>query len=192
MELNRALQIGWYSLRVQNPFGTNYTGLTAIKSYNQASREFVFLNQKGEDVVIKEEDISFIYFRQLPERSDINVKAGPIRNLQITPYREFLYDIRPGRLAIQDGVLLINTRWRIAEQKPFGVDLRSVDVDHESGEQLEIPRRIQLNYLGNHYLVETELVTIVSHDTPQSGGAAVPRPQPTLFKVPAPSPTRSP
>lgn len=187
LDLNRALQIGWYSLRVQNPFGTNYTGLTKIKSYNPTTREFVFLNQKEEEVVIKEEDISFIYFRQLPERSDVNVKDGPIRNLQITPYREFLYDVRPGRLSIQDGILNLNSRWRIAEQKPFDVNLTPPDGDEDSGEQIEIPRRIQLNYLGNHYLVETELVTIVVHDTPQPGARSVPRPNPSPFKVPAPA-----
>lgn len=189
MDLNRPLQIGWYSLRVQNPFGTNYTGLTAIKSYNSARKEFIFLNQKGEDVVIGESDISFIYFRQLPDRADVNVKDGPIRNLQITPYREFLYEIRPGRLAINDGILKLNTRWRIAQQKPFGVDLTPGQADGGSVEQIEIPRRIQLNYLGNHYLVETELVNLVIHDTPQPGAGLVPRPIPSPFKVPAPEVT---
>jgi hypothetical protein len=186
LPLNRALQIGWYSLRVQNPFGTNYTGLTAIKAYNRASREFVFLNHKGEDVVIKEDDISFIYFRQLPDRADVNVKDGPIRNVQITPYREFLYNINPGRLAIQNGILSLNTRWRIGEQKPFGVNTE-VPNDRGSGERIEIPRRIQLNYLGNHYLVETELVHMAVSDLPQPGGGSVPRPTPSPFKVPAPS-----
>jgi len=192
LDLNRALQIGWYSLRVQNPFGTNYTGLTAIKSYNKASKEFIFLNNKGEDVIVKEDDISFIYFRQLPDRSDVNVKDGPVRNLQITPYREFLYDIRPGRLVIQDGILMINRRWRIAEQKPFDVDLTPAETEHDSSEQLEIPRRIQLNYLGNHYLVETELVNVVSHDKPQPGAGSVPRPLPSLFKIPPPARTPGP
>lgn len=192
MDLNRALQIGWYSLRVQNPFGTNYTGLTAIKSYNPAAKEFVFLNQKGEEVVISEADISFIYFRQLPDRADVNIKAGSIRNLQITPYREFLYEIRPGRLAINDGILKLNTRWRIAAQKPFGVDLTPIQADGGTGEQIELPRRIQLNYLGNHYLVETELVNLVTSDTPQPGAGRVPRPIPSPFKVPAPELTPAP
>jgi len=184
LDLNRALQIGWYSLRVQNPFGTNYTGLTSIKSYDPVAKQFVFLNQKGEDVVIKEEDVSFIYFRQLPDRSDVNVKDGSIRNIQITPYREFLYNINPGRLVIQDGILQMNSRWRIAEQKPFDVDTKqSADQD---GERVEITRRIQLNYLGNHYLVETELVNMVVHDQPQSGAGTVPKPIPSPFKVPAP------
>jgi hypothetical protein len=185
LDLNRALQIGWYSLRVQNLFGTNYTGLTTIKSYNPAAKEFVFLNQKGEDVVIKESDISFIYFRQLPDRSDVNVKDGPIRNIQITPYREFLYNIKPGRLEIQDGILRLSTRWRIAEQKPFAVDT-TVPADQGTAEKVEIPRRIQLNYLGNHYLVETELVTLVVNDQPQPGAGSVPRRAVTPFKVPAP------
>ena len=185
LDLNRALQIGWYSLRVQNPFGTNYTGLTAIKSYNSAAKEFVFLNQKGEDVVIKESDISFIYFRQLPDRSDVNVKDGPIRNIQITPYREFLYNINPGRLEIQDGILKLSSRWRIAEQKPFAVDT-TLPAEQGTGEKVEIPRRIQLNYLGNHYLVETELVTMVVNDQPHPGAGSVPRPTPSPFKVPSP------
>ena len=185
LDLNRALQIGWYSLRVQNPFGTNYTGLTAIKSYNSVAKEFVFLNQKGEDVVIKESDISFIYFRQLPDRSDVNVKDGPIRNIQITPYREFLYNINPGRLEIQDGILKLSSRWRIAEQKPFAVDT-TLPAEQGAGEKVEITRRIQLNYLGNHYLVETELVTMVVNDQPQPGAGSVPRPTPSPFKVPAP------
>ncbi len=187
LELNRPLQFGWYALRVQNPFGTNYTGITAIKSYNPASKEFVFLNAKGGEVVVKEEDISFIYFRQLPERSDVNVRDGNIRNLQITPYREFLYNINPGRLAIQDGVLFLNTRWRIAEQKPFGVNTNSPAALEGLGEQIEIPRRIQLNYLGNHYLVETELVNVVVGDRPLPGASTVPRPVPSPFRVPTPS-----
>ncbi|MEB3316602.1 MAG: hypothetical protein VKO39_00450 [Cyanobacteriota bacterium] len=186
LDLNRALQIGWYSLRVQNPFGTNYTGLTAIKSYDPAAKQFVFLNQKGEDVVIKEEDVSFIYFRQLPDRADVNVKDGLIRNIQITPYREFLYNINPGRLVIQDGILKINSRWRIAEQKPFGVDTTQ-PAEQDPGEKVEITRRIQLNYLGNHYLVETELVNMVVHDRPLPGAGTVPRPTPSPFKVPAPT-----
>ncbi len=185
LDLNRALQIGWHSLRVQNPFGTNYTGLKAIKSYNRAAKEFVFLNNKDEDVVIKEVDISFIYFRQLPDRSDVNVKAGPIRNIQITPYREFLYNINPGRLVIQEGILSLSTRWRIGEQKPFGVNTAG-PADPSSAERVEIPRRIQLNYLGNHYLVETELVTMVVGDQPQPGAGSVPGPTASPFKVPAP------
>ncbi|MFN9645126.1 MAG: hypothetical protein ACK6BG_08425 [Cyanobacteriota bacterium] len=185
IDLNRALQIGWYSLRVQNPFGTNYTGLISIKSYNRATKEFTFLNNKGDDVVIKEADISFIYFRQLPDRADVNVKDGPIRNIQITPYREFLYNINPGRLQIQDGVLSLNTRWRIGEQKPFGVKT-TAQADPSAAERVELPRRIQLNYLGNHYLVETELVNLVTADQPQSGAGSVPRPLPSPFKVPAP------
>jgi hypothetical protein len=185
LDLNRALQIGWHSLRVQNPFGTNYTGLTAIKSYNGPAREFVFLDHKGAEVVIKERDISFIYFRQLPDRADVNVKDGPIRNIQITPYRELLYNINPGRLVIQDGILSLNTRWRIAEQKPFAVDTQAPQ-DSASAERMELPRRIQLNYLGNHYLVETELVNAVMQDQPQPGAGSVPRPIPNPFKVPAP------
>jgi hypothetical protein len=194
MDLNRALQIGWYSLRVQNPFGTNYTGLTAIKSYDQAKKEFVFLSQKGEDVVIKEEDISFIYFRQLPDRADVNVQTrGPIRNLQITPYKEFLYDIKPGRLVIRDGVLMIDSRWRIGEQTPFDVNLTPpAEQQGQGSERLEIPRRIQLNYLGNHYLVETELVNIVTHDAPLPGAGTVPRPIPNPFKNSPPSPAPAP
>gem|GEM_PF-2670291 len=187
LELNRPLQIGWYSLRVQNPFGTNYTGLAAIKSYNPATKEFVFLNTSGKEVVVKADDISFIYFRQLPERSDVNVKDGSIRNLQITPYREFLYNINPGRLAIQDGILFLNTRWRIGEQKPFGVNTNSPAVQQGVTEQIEIPRRIQLNYLGNHYLVETELVNVVVGDRPLPGASTVPRPVPSTFRVPTPS-----
>ncbi|MEB3334757.1 MAG: hypothetical protein VKP70_07205 [Cyanobacteriota bacterium] len=188
MDLNRPLQIGWYSLRVQNPFGTNYTGLIAIKSYDQAKKEFVFLNQKGEEIMIKEEDISFIYFRQLPDRSDVNVQtAGPIRNLRITPYKEYLYDIKPGRLVIRDGVLLINSRWRIAEQTPFDINVAQPSDEQRKGEeQLEIPRRIQLNYLGNHYLVETELVNILLHDAPIPGAGSVPSPIQSPFKNPPP------
>ncbi|MFN9546415.1 MAG: hypothetical protein ACK6AD_05005 [Cyanobacteriota bacterium] len=192
LDLNRALQIGWHSLRVQNPFGTNYTGLTAIKSYNPATKEFVFLNSKGEDVIIAEADISFIYFRQLPDRSDVNVKDGVIGNLQITPHREFLYDVRPGRLLIQEGILKLNSRWRIAEQTPFGVDLRPAVEGQDLGEKIEIPRRIQLNYLGNHYLVETESVNVIVNDRPQPGAGSVPRPVPSPFKVPAPSLTPTP
>jgi hypothetical protein len=186
LNLNRALQIGWYSLRVQNPFGTNFNGLTAIKSYNPSAKQFVFLDSKGQDVVIKEEDISFIYFRQLPERSDVNVRDGAIRNIQITPYREFLYNINPGRLAIQDGNLLLDTRWRIAEQKPFDVNTTPPAVQEGSRlEQIEIPRRIQLNYLGNHYLVETEFVNVVIGDRPLPGAGTVPQPiQSTIKQVP--------
>ncbi len=188
LELNRPLQIGWYSLRVQNPFGTNYTGLTAIKSYNPAARQFVFLDAKGNDVVVKEEDISFIYFRQLPDRADVNVKDdGAVRNVQITPYREFLYNVNPGRLAIQDGVLRLNTRWRIGAQKPFDVNTTPSANPQGTSEQIEIPRRIQLNYLGNHYLVETELVNLVLSDRAVPGAGTVPRPVPAPFKVPAPS-----
>lgn len=185
IDLNRALQIGWYSLRVQNPFGTNYTGLRSIKSYNRSTQTFVFLNNKGDEVVIKQEDISFIYFRQLPDRTDVNVKDGPIRNIQITPYREFLYNINPGRLVIQDGVLSLNTRWRIGEQKPFGVQTAAAAAP-STAERVELPRRIQLNYLGNHYLVETELVNLVVADQPQPGAGSVPGPRPSPFKVPAP------
>jgi hypothetical protein len=187
LELNRPLQIGWYSLRVQNPFGTNYTGLTAIKSYNPVSKEFVFLDTKQMEVVVKEEDISFIYFRQLPDRSDVNVSSGDIRNIQITPYREFLYNINPGRLVIKDGVLMLNTRWRIAEQKPFDVETALPAGQQGLGEQIEIPRRIQLNYLGNHYLVETELVNMVIGDRPLPGAGTVPRPVRSPFRVPTPA-----
>ncbi|MFN5465108.1 MAG: hypothetical protein ACK40D_09285 [Cyanobacteriota bacterium] len=186
MDLNRALQIGWYSLRVQNPFGTNYTGLTTIKSYNPANKEFVFANQQGQDVIIKSDDISFIYFRQLPDRSDVNVNAGDIRNIQITPYREFLYDVPPGQLNIQSGTLLLNTRWRMAEQKPFGVSTAISPSEGGTVEQIEIPRRIQLNYLGNHFLVETELVNMVTRRMPEAGGGTIPRPLPTNFPIPAP------
>jgi hypothetical protein len=186
MDLNRALQIGWYSLRVQNPFGTNYTGLTTIKSYNPASKEFVFGNQQGQDVIIKSDDISFIYFRQLPDRSDVNVNAGDIRNIQITPYREFLYDVPPGQLNIQAGTLLLNTRWRMAEQKPFGVSTAISPSEGGTVEQIEIPRRIQLNYLGNHFLVESELVNMVTRRVPDAGGGTIPRPLPTNFPIPTP------
>jgi hypothetical protein len=187
LDLNRPLRIGWYSLRVQNPFGTNYTGLMAIKSYNPASKEFVFLDAKGAEVVVKEEDISFIYFRQLPDRADVNVKEGDIRNIQITPYREFLYNVNPGRLSIQEGILMMKTRWRIAEQKPFGVQTALPSNVQGVSEQIEIPRRIQLNYLGNHYLVETELVNLVVGDRPLPGAGTVPRPVSPPFKVPAPA-----
>ena len=56
LDLNRPLQIGWYSIRVQNPFGTNYTGIVAIKSYNNSTKDFVFLDKHGKDVVINESD----------------------------------------------------------------------------------------------------------------------------------------
>lgn len=187
VDLNRALQIGWYSLRVQNPFGTNYTGLVSIKSFNQQTQEFIFLNQQGQDVPIKAADISFIYFRQLPDRSDVNVKVGNVRNIQITPYREFLYDVPPGRLAIQDGSLQLDSRWRIAEQKPFDVNLAIPSDDRASVEQIEIPRRIQLNYLGNHYLIETELVHITLRSMPEPSGGSVPKRLPTIFPNPAPT-----
>jgi hypothetical protein len=190
LDLNRALQIGWYSLRVQNPFGTNYTGLVAIKSYNPQTKEFLFTNRQGQDVLIKAADISFIYFTQLPERADINVKVGDVRNIQITPYREFLYDIPPRRLSIQDGVLSLSRRWRIAEQRPFDVLTGLPQADQTSGqatvEDVEITRRIQLNYLGNHYLVETELVRMVTHSTPDPRGRNVPRPRPINFPIPTP------
>lgn len=186
INLNRGLEIGWYSLRVQNPFGTNYTGLVSIKSYNPSTQEFVFINGKNQDVPINASDISFVYFRQLPDRADVNVKVGDIRNIQITPYREFLYDIPPGRLDIQDGQLLLNPRWRIAEQKPFGVDVSAPSTTGDTAEQLEIVRRIQLNYLGNRYLVETELVNLVTRSTPDPSGGVVPKRLPTIFPIPAP------
>lgn len=186
MDLNRSLSIGWYSLRVQNPFGTNYTGLTAIKSFNPTTKEFTFINQTGQDVVINADDISFIYFRQLPDRSDVNVKLGDIRNIQITPYREFLYDIPPGRLNIQEGSLLLDSRWRVAEQKPFNVSTVPPEADGGTMEQIEIPRRIQLNYLGNRFLVETELVNMVTRQQPDAGAGTVPRPLPIIFPNPSP------
>lgn len=187
IDLNRALQIGWYSLRVQNPFGTNYTGLIAIKSFNPETREFTFVNRQGQNVPIKAEDISFIYFRQLPDRSDVNVKAGDVRNIQITPYREFLYDIPPGRLTIQDGSLLLNSRWRIGEQKPFNISTTPPSAEDGIVEQIEIPRRIQLNYLGNHYLVESELVNMITRSTKLPGAGRVPKPLPIIFPIPTPA-----
>lgn len=187
IDLNRGLQIGWHALRVQNPFGTNYTGLMAIKSYNPATKEFIFLNQQGQDVPINASDISFIYFRQLPDRSDVNVKAENIRNIQITPYREFLYDIPPGRLNINAGSLQLDSRWRIAEQKPFDVSTTPPPTDGGTTEQIEIPRRIQLNYLGNRFLVESELVNLLTQTTPLPGAGRVPRPLPTNFPNPAPA-----
>jgi hypothetical protein len=187
LDLNRPLQIGWYSLRVQNPFGTNYTGITAIKSFNPATKDFVFLDKDGKEVVINESDISFIYFRQLPDRSDINVKDGPIRNIQITPYKEFLYEIGPGRLSIQDGTLSMNSRWRIATQTPFGVQTTAPPPEGGTAEQTEIPRRIQIGYLGNRYLVETEFVNLLIHAAPQPGAGTVPVPLSSPFKNPPPS-----
>lgn len=191
LDLNRALQIGWYSLRVQNPFGTNYTGLVAIKSYNPQTKEFLFTNRQGQDVSIKAVDISFIYFTQLPQRADVNVDVGDVRNIQITPYREFLYDIPPGKLKIQDGVLGLSRRWRIAEQKPFDVSTGLPQADRASDqatvENVEITRRIQLNYLGNHYLVETELVRMVTQSNPDPRGRDVPRPRPINFPIPTPA-----
>jgi hypothetical protein len=187
LNLNRALQIGWYSLRVQNPFGTNYTGLVSIKTYDPRTQVFTFVNQQGQNVPIKASDISFIYFRQLPERADVNVQTGEIRNIQITPYREFLYDVPPGRLAIQDGNLTINTRWRIAEQKPFGVSTAAPAAGQGTIEFTEIPRRIQLNYLGNRYLLETELVRMVTNSSPNPRGQTVPKALPTIFPIPTPT-----
>lgn len=188
LNLNRPLQFGWYSLRVQNPFGTIYTGIIAIKSYNPATKEFLFLDKDGKDVIIKESDISFIYFRQLPDRNDVNVKTGDVRNIQITPFKEFLYEIGPGRMAIQDGVLLMNRRWRIATQTPF--DTQTTPPSTEGGgriEQIEIPRRIQIGYFGDRYLVETELVNVLLNDTPQPDAGTVPRAIPNPFKNPPPT-----
>ncbi|MFM9047057.1 MAG: hypothetical protein ACKOOH_05290 [Cyanobium sp.] len=192
IDLNRALQIGWYSMRVQNPFGTNYTGLISIKSYNPQTKEFVFVNKEGQEVRIGASDISFVYFRQLPDRSDVNVNTANIRNIQITPFKENLYDVPPGRLAIQDGTLLLDTRWRIAQKAPFDVNTNAPAVGNNSMEQMEIPRRIQLGYLGNHYLVETELVNIVTQSAPAPSGGTVPRRLPTLFPIPAPAPSPTP
>jgi hypothetical protein len=189
LDLNRALEIGWYSLRVQNPFGTNYTGLVSVKSYDPQTQEFVFIKKDGQEVRISAADISFIYFRQLPDRGDVNVRVQDIRNIKITPFKEFLYDIPPGRLAIENGSLLLDTRWRIAQQTPFDVNTNTPAVGDGSLEQMEIPRRIQLNYLGNHYLVETELVNIVTRTTADPSGGTVPRRLPTMFPIPAPSPT---
>jgi hypothetical protein len=192
LDLNRPLQIGWYAIRVQNPFGTNYTGIIAIKSYNPATKDFVFLDKEGKDVVVNESDISFIYFRQLPDRSDVNVKEGAIRNIQITPYKEFLYSIPPGRLTIQDGILSINRRWRIASQTPFDVQTTPPSSEEGEVEHTEIPRSIQIGYLGNHYLVETEFVHILTSDQPQPGAGTVPRPIPNPFKNSPPSQLPSP
>jgi hypothetical protein len=189
IDLNRALQIGWYSLRVQNPYGTNYTGLVSIKSYNPQTKEFLFINKDGQEVRIGASDISFIYFRQLPDRADVNVKVQDVRNIQITPFKEFLYDIPPGRLAIDNGSLLLDTRWRIAQQTPFDVNTNTPATVNGNLEQMEIPRRIQLNYLGNHYLVETELVNMVTRTAPDPSGGTVPRRLPTLFPIPSPAPT---
>ncbi|MEB3305323.1 MAG: hypothetical protein VKL58_03810 [Cyanobacteriota bacterium] len=192
IDLNRALQIGWYSMRVQNPFGTNYTGLVSIKSYNRQTKDFIFVNKDGQEVVINESDISFIYFRQLPDRGDVNVKVQDVRNIQITPFREFLYDVPPGRLAIDNGSLLLDTRWRIAQQTPFDVNTNAPVAGGGNLEQMEIPRRIQLNYLGNHYLVESELVNIVTRTAPDPSGGTVPRRLPTLFPIPSPAASPSP
>ena len=192
IDLNRALQIGWYSLRVQNPYGTNYTGLVSIKSYNPQTKEFLFINKDGQEVRIGASDISFIYFRQLPDRADVNVKVQDVRNIQITPYRELLYDVPPGRLAIDNGSLLLDTRWRIAQQTPFDVNTNTPATGNGNLEQMEIPRRIQLNYLGNHYLVETELVNMVTRTAPDPSGGTVPRRLPTLFPIPSPAPTPAP
>jgi hypothetical protein len=190
IDLNRALQIGWYSLRVQNPYGTNYTGLVSIKSYNPQTKEFLFINKDGQEVRIGASDISFIYFRQLPDRADVNVKVQDVRNIQITPFKEFLYDIPPGRLAIDNGSLLLDTRWRIAQQTPFDVNTNTPATGNGNLEQMEIPRRIQLNYLGNHYLVETELVNMVTRTAPDPSGGTVPRRLPTLFTIPSPAPSQ--
>lgn len=187
IDLNRALKIGWYSMRVQNPFGTNYTGLTSIKSYNKQTQDFVFVNQQGQEVVINATDISFIYFRQLPDRSDVNVNIGDIRNIQITPYKERLYDIPPGNLVIEDGSLILNPRWRIAEKKPFGVNTIPPAPDGGTAEEIELPRLLQLKYLGNHYLVETELVNLLTRTTPVPSGGTVPSRLPILFPIPAPT-----
>jgi len=192
IDLNRALQIGWYSLRVQNPYGTNYTGLVSIKSYNPQTKEFLFINKDGQEVRIGASDISFIYFRQLPDRADVNVKVQDVRNIQITPIKEFLYDIPPGRLAIDNGSLLLDTRWRIAQQTPFDVNTNTPATGNGNLEQMEIPRRIQLNYLGNHYLVETELVNMVTRTAPDPSGGTVPRRLPTLFPILSPAPTPAP
>ena len=192
IDLNRALQIGWYSLRVQNPYGTNYTGLVSIKSYNPQTKEFLFINKDGQEVRIGASDISFIYFRQLPDRADVNVKVQDVRNIQITPFKEFLYDIPPGRLAIDNGSLLLDTRWRIAQQTPFDVNTNTPATGNGNLEQMEIPRRIQLNYLGNHYLVETELVNMVTRTAPDPSGGTVPRRLPTLFPILSPAPTPAP
>jgi len=190
IDLNRALQIGWYSLRVQNPYGTNYTGLVSIKSYNPQTKEFLFINKDGQEVRIGASDISFIYFRQLPDRADVNVKVQDVRNIQITPFKEFLYDIPPGRLAIDNGSLLLDTRWRIAQQTPFDVNTNTPATGNGNLEQMEIPRRIQLNYLGNHYLVETELLNMVTRTAPDPSGGTVPRRLPTLFPIPSPAPSQ--
>ena len=189
IDLNRALQIGWYSLRVQNPYGTNYTGLVSVKSYNPQTKEFLFINKDGQEVKISESDISFIYFRQLPDRSDVNVKVQNVRNIQITPFKENLYNVPPGRLAIDNGSLLLDTRWRIAQQTPFDVNTNTPAVGNGNLEQMEIPRRIQMSYLGNHYLVETELVNMVTRTAPDPAGGTVPRRLPTLFPITSPTPT---
>lgn len=186
IDLNRSLQIGWYALRVSNLFGTNYTGLVAIKDYNKQTQTFTFINQQGQEVPINAREISFIYFRQLPDRADVNVKTGDIRNIQITPYREFLYNIPPNRLVIQDGILQMDSQWAMAEQKPFGVSTATPPLEGGTLEKIQIPRIIQLNYLGNRYLVQTELVNMITRTTSLPGAGSVPLRQPTLFPVPAP------
>jgi hypothetical protein len=187
VNLNRALEIGWYSLRVQNLYGTNYTGIVSIKSFNKDTNEFLFADKKGQDILLQSQDISTIYFRQLPDRSDVNVNTGGVRNIQIFPYKQFLYDIPPGRLMIQDGILTLDTRWRAAQQTPFGVTIVTPTPDQGTVEQVEITRSIQVNYLGNRYLVETELVNMVTRPTPDPSGGRVPRRLPTLFPNPAPA-----
>lgn len=189
VNLNRGLEIGWYSLRVQNLYGTNYTGIVSIKSFNKDTKEFLFADKKGQDVVLQSGDISTIYFRQLPDRSDVNVSTGGVRNIQIFPYKQFLYDIPPGRLMIQDGILTLDPRWRAAQQTPFGVTIVTPTPDQGTVEQVEITRSIQVNYLGNRYLVETELVNMVTRPTPDPSGGTVPRRLPTLFPNPAPAVT---
>lgn len=187
VNLNRALEIGWYSLRVQNLYGTNYTGIVSIKSFNKDTKEFFFADKKGQDVVLQSQDISTIYFRQLPDRSDVNVKLGGVRNIQIFPFKQFLYDIPPGKLIIQDGILTLDTRWRAAQQTPFGVTIVTPTADQGTVEQIEIARSIQVNYLGNRYLIETELVNMVTRPTPDPSAGRVPRRLPTLFPNPAPT-----
>lgn len=187
VDLNRALEIGWYSLRVQNLYGTNYTGIVSIKSFNKDTNEFLFVDNKGQNVVLQSQDISTIYFRQLPDRSDVNVKFGGVRNIQIFPFKQFLYDIPPGKLKIENGILTLDPRWRAAQQTPFGVTIVTPTADQGTVEQVEITRSIQVNYLGNRYLVETELVNMVTRPTPDPSGGKVPRRLPTLFPNPAPA-----
>lgn len=187
VNLNRSLEIGWYALRVQNLYGKNYTGITAIKSYNNVTNEFLLTDDKGQNVALQSQDISTIYFRQLPDRSDVNVNLGGVRNIQIFPYKQFLYDIPPGRLMIQNGVMTLDSRWRVAQQTPFGVTIVTPTADQGTVEQMEITRSIQVNYLGNRYLVETELVNMVIRPTSDPAGGRVPRRLPTLFPNPAPA-----